>query len=287
VLTVGLWWFATRLSRRVRRLSTAVSEAMDDAAHPRSLPLTRDRDELGELARNNERLLRSVADYTGYLQKLAGRLSHELRTPLAITRSSLDNLSSGPLDDEARRYLERAREGLERQGAILRAMSEATRLEAAVRSADWENADLVRLLQQAAEGYRAIHAGRNIQVEAPGAPVWQRCAPDLLVQALDKLVDNAVSLTTAEDRITLALEREDDECALCVRNQGSRLPGQFHEQLFDSLVSMREGGEAGRHLGLGLHIVRLVAEAHGGRALARNLPGDAGVEFRLTQPAAA
>ena len=52
-LAAGLWFFATRLSRRVQRLSGAVSQAMDDATHPRELPLTLDRDELGELARNN------------------------------------------------------------------------------------------------------------------------------------------------------------------------------------------------------------------------------------------
>jgi signal transduction histidine kinase len=73
---------------------------------------------------------------------------------------------------------------------------------------------------------------------------------------------------------------------LAVRNQGSRLPATLHEQLFDSLVSLREGGEAGRHLGLGLHIVRLVAEAHHGRVQASNLPDGQGVEFRITLPAA-
>jgi signal transduction histidine kinase len=286
LLTAGLWWFATRLSRRVRRLSTAVSQAMDDAGHPRALPLTADRDELGDLARNNTRLLRAVADYTGYLQKLASRLSHELRTPLAITRSSLDNLASQPLDAEAQTYVSRAREGLDRQAAIVRAMSEATRLEAAVRAAEWEQADLVALLRQAADGYRAIHEGRDIRVLTPVEILPWHCAPDLLVQALDKLVDNAVSLTGPEDTITLALEPGGSECVLAVRNQGSRLPATLHEQLFDSLVSLREGGEAGRHLGLGLHIVRLVAEAHHGRVQASNLPDGQGVEFRITLPAA-
>ncbi len=100
-LVAGLWFLATRLSRRVQSLSGAVSEAMSDAAHPRDLPMTGDRDELGELARNNARLLRAVADYTRYLRTLAGRLSHELKTPLAITRSSLDNLGAEALGADA------------------------------------------------------------------------------------------------------------------------------------------------------------------------------------------
>ena len=283
-LVLGLWFLATRLSRRVQSLSGAVSEAMSDAAHPRDLPMTGDRDELGELARNNARLLRAVSDYTRYLRTLAGRLSHELKTPLAITRTSLDNLSAGDLDDDARRYLERAREGLARQTAIVRAMSEASRLEAAVAAADWETVDLGEVLSACAEGYRAVHPGRHIDLELPEEPVRTRCAPDLLAQALDKLVDNALSLMGPEDRLTLALVPKGDWRHVSVRNSGTRLPEELQDQLFDSLVSVREPG-AGLHLGLGLHIVRLVAEAHGGSVEARNLPEDGGVAFTLHLPA--
>ena len=74
------------------------------------------RNRLLELAHERNRFLR--------------HMSHELKTPLAITRSSLENLESRPLDEEARRYLSRALEGLDRQGAMVRAMSEASRLEA-------------------------------------------------------------------------------------------------------------------------------------------------------------
>ena len=98
VLAAGLWLFASRLSHRVQKLSGAVSRAMDNNGRVPDLPMTTSADELGELARNTEKLLRSVAEYTSYLQKLAGRLSHELKTPIAITRSSLENLSSQDLD---------------------------------------------------------------------------------------------------------------------------------------------------------------------------------------------
>lgn len=283
-LAGGLWWFATRLSHRVRRLSGAVSVAMERGIGSGVLPLTADRDELGELARNNERLLRAVADYNQYLQTLAGKLSHELKTPLAITRSSLENLAARALDADSRQFVERAQEGLERQAAIVRAMSEANRLEAAIRVAEWEDADLAALLRQCAAGYRDVHAGRRIDVEAPNGPIVVRCAPELLAQALDKLVDNAVTLSGPSDRVVLALAVAGGECRIAVRNTGSRLPGELQDRLFDSLVSLREKRGPTPHLGLGLYIVRLVAAAHGGQVSARNLPGDAGVEFELRFP---
>jgi signal transduction histidine kinase len=112
------------------------------------------------------------------------------------------------------------------------------------------------------------------------------CAPDLLAQALDKLVDNAMTLSGSDDEITIAVESFDTYLNLVVRNTGSRLPQELQERLFDSLVSLREKRGEGPHphLGLGLYIVRLVAAAHDGSVSARNLPGNAGVEFRIKLP---
>lgn len=288
-LAAGLWFFATRLSQRVRRLSGAVSQAMEDglrraSSHQDILPLVADRDELGELARNNEKLLQAVADYRQYLQTLAGKLSHELKTPLAITRSSLENLASQQLDAGSRRFLDRAQEGLDRQAAIVRAMSEASRLEASIEVAEWEEIDLRNLVRHCAEAYRSVHPGRRLETKLPGEPATLTCAPELLAQALDKLVDNAVSLTGDEDVVTLAIKRESGQYLISVRNTGTRLPEEFQQRLFDSLVSLREKRGTAPHLGLGLYIVRLVAAAHNGSVQARNLPGEGGVEFTISLP---
>jgi len=285
-LAAGLWLFASTLSRRVQRLSGAVSRAMDDSGRVADLPLTRSGDELGDLARNTEKLLKAVAEHTGYLQKLASRLSHELKTPIAITRSSLENLANAELGPDARQYLSRAREGLDRQAAIVAAMSEAQRLEGAVKTADWDTVDLGDMLKHSVDAYRSVNPGRTIALNLPAEKCALRCAPDLIVQALDKLVDNAIGLSAQDCVIDISLRREEKACLICVANTGSRLPEVLHERLFDSLVSLRDKQGASQHLGLGLHIVRLVAEAHGGRASARNLPDDQGVEFTIRLPRA-
>jgi len=289
VLAAGLWLFASRLSLRVQKLSSAVDRAMDDTAQAPALPQTDSGDELGELARNTEKLLRAVAEYTRYLQKLAGRLSHELKTPIAITRSSLENLaenlSGQELDPQAQQFLSRAREGLDRQAAIVRAMSEAQRLEGSVKTADWEKIDLGVMLSHCVDGYRSVHPNHAITLNLPADGCEMRCAPELIAQALDKLVDNAVTLSTPDCTIVITLLCTQGECLISVANSGTRLPDVLHEQLFDSLVSHRETSSKGQHLGLGLYIVRLVVDAHGGKVSARNLPDNAGVEFRISLPA--
>ena len=163
-------------------------------------------------------------------------------------------------------------------------MSEASRLEASIGVAEWEQIDLLSLLSNCAEAYLSVHSQRRLYTEFPAGPAPFTCAPELLAQALDKLVDNAMSLSGDEDTVTLALSRAAEHYHIAVRNTGTRLPGEFQDKLFDSLVSLREKRGSAPHLGLGLYIVRLVAAAHSGTVTARNLPGDGGVEFLISLP---
>jgi signal transduction histidine kinase len=248
------------------------------------MPLAGDGDELGDLARSFGKLFDEVGAYTDYLRTLASKLSHELNTPLAIVKSSLDNLDHQALPDEARAYADRARDGADRLGKIVRAMSEAGRIERAIAAADVEDFDLRALVAGCAESYRALAGSRRLDVHVPADAMPFHGAPELIAQALDKLFDNARSFAPPDGWIALALERDESGALIRVANSGPALPAAMQERLFDSLVSVREsvvrGGET-PHLGLGLYVVRLVAELHRGFAEARNLADGRGVEFVL------
>jgi signal transduction histidine kinase len=117
----------------------------------------------------------------------------------------------------------------------------------------------------------------------------RRRLPELFAQMLDKLVANAVEFAT-HGAIQIRLERDESSARLIVANEGPSLPPEIADRLFDSMVSVRperasaERGEP--HLGLGLYIVRLVAEFHGGSAQAANRPDASGVEVTVTLPLA-
>lgn len=269
-----LFAFATWLSVRIGRLRDAAEQAQHrEGPELARLPLVDDADELGDLARSLSRLLESIGTYTEYLRKLASNLSHELNTPLAIVRSSLENLEHADLPEAAVPYLARARDGAARLGTIVRAMSEASRMERAIASADGEDMDLAQVVRGCAEAYRPLAAPRRLECTIPDRPVPLYGAPELIAQALDKLFDNALSFTAPDGWIRIALEpTPDGEARVSVANEGSRLPDAMQGQLFDSLVSVRgAGAKAGApHLGLGLYVVRLVAELHQGRAIGHN-----------------
>ena len=284
-----LLFFATRLSLRLGRLRDAVERAqvndgrLDGQMIQSHFPMAESEDEIGDLARSFQKLFEAVGGYTDYLRTLASKLSHELNTPLAIVKSSLDNLEHAKLSNEAQPYLARARDGVARLGTLVRAMSEASRMERAIAAAEPEDVDLVDVVAGCADAYRPLAGSRPLECVLPDQPVHLHGAPELIAQALDKLFDNALSFTPADGWLRLSLRPVDGGGEIELANQGPPLPAAMQGRLFDSLVSLRDKATPGDapHLGLGLYVVRLVAERHGGVASARNLEDGSGVAFSL------
>ena len=272
--------FATRLSTRLSRLRDEAEAAIDSQGRVRRLLHgSAAGDEIGDLSRSFSTVLERLAQYNAYLENMAGRLSHELRTPIAVVRSSLDNLKLAA-PDEAGVYLARANEGLKRLDTILTRMTEATRLEQLVRSESRERFDARDVVRGCAHAYPQ----KKFEVDVPETPVWLRGAPDLYAQMLDKLVANAADFSTGEEPIRVRLETRGDMAVLTVSNRGPRLPEAMAGKLFESMVSMRSAAAAEPHLGLGLYIVRLIAEFHGGSAEALDREDGSGVVMRVKSP---
>ena len=283
-----LFFFASSLSTRLRKLRDEADNAIDSQGRVRGLVAGEHaRDEIGDLSRGFSTVLERLGQYNAYLENLAGRLTHELRTPIAVVRSSLDNMK---LEQGARDrggvYLARAEDGLNRLETILTRMSEATRLEQTVRGGERETFDANKVVAGCVEGYAAAYPQRRFELTAPGAPLPLSGAPDLFAQMLDKLAANAVDFATA-DPIEISLERADNAAILRFGNTGPLLPAEMKERLFESMVSVRAGRATHEpHLGLGLYIVRQVAEFHGGSAIAGDRADGSGVIFELRFPLA-
>jgi K+-sensing histidine kinase KdpD len=109
--------------------------------------------------------------------------------------------------------------------------------------------------------------------------------PDLIVQALDKLMDNAASFCPAQGKIELRLAAMTDGWDIGVCNEGPALPMELQDSLFEPMVSLRGNESSEVHLGLGLHIVRLIVDFHRGRVGAQNLPDGRGVCVTMHLPA--
>lgn len=297
---VALVLYATWLSLRIRRLSEAASDAISDKGKiNEDFPISKNGDEIGDLSRSYANLLSRLREYTDYLRTLSSTLSHELRTPLAIVLSSLDNLEHEALGEQAQTYAERARAGASRLSHILNAMSAASRVEQAIDAAEVETIDCTPFINFLVQAYQDAYP--QVRFELVTQPAQQpkiTGSAELLVQAFDKLIDNAADFCPANGLIEIGLKQEKNRVIFSFRNEGPLLPENMQGRLFDSMVSLRDKASPKdtpaqgtstpkdkHHLGLGLYIVRLISDFHQGEVDGFNAPDDSGVIFEIRLPA--
>jgi two-component system sensor histidine kinase ChvG len=277
----GLLGYASWLSLRIRRLSHAADHALDNRHPTTEMPSANAADEVGDLSRSFSSVLQQLAAYNEYLRSLASKLSHELRTPLTIVRSSLENLDHEPLSEQSKEYTERARTGVERLQKILNAMSEANRVEQLMENVESEVFGLSDVIDAASKAYRDAWPERQFLFDTNTTNDRINGSPELIVQMLDKLVDNAIDFSNTGDEISIGLSQAGDDLVLTVTNPGPPLPDNMRNRLFESMVSVRTDA-GGENLGLGLNIAKIIAEGHGGSIRGENVEG--GVRFIITLP---
>lgn len=110
-------------------------------------------------------------------------------------------------------------------------------------------------------------------------------APDLVAQLLDKLVENALDFAHADTAVEVRLIRGLGVALLSVANEGPPIPGEIADKLFDSMISARPPDATGKiHLGLGLTIVRAIADFHEASVSVSNRRDVSGVTFSAAFP---
>ncbi|MEE4304852.1 MAG: ATP-binding protein [Wenzhouxiangella sp.] len=276
--------FAAWLSARIRRLRDAAESSVgaDGRVHG-AMPRVHGSDEIADLGRSLSGMVDRQRQHQDYLQTLAGKLSHELRTPLAMIRTSLDNLAEVADEASRERYRQRAEAGCQRLQHMFQSMSQAARIEESLSEEPLVGLDFGKLVGDYVAGCRQAFPDHRFAAVVPNRGTARISgAAEQLAQLLDKLVENAVAFSPAGSRITLRVVPQGGDVSLQVDNPGSSLPDDQPERLFESMVSSRKSGDDGVHLGLGLHIVRLIAQRHGGRVRALDRPD--GVRFQVDFP---
>lgn len=289
VAALTVFIFATRLSIRVRQLRDNADNSIgSDGRVIGHVTPSNAGDEIGDLSRSIAAMLNRLAEYNRYLETMASKLSHELRTPITVVRSSLENLESASLDAEHKAYSQRAKEGIERLSNILTRMSEATRLEQTIQTEDNVSFDLATVISSCTKGYQVGHQDHEFKLILHHS-IQHGCliygVPDLIAQLLDKLVANAMDFATSQTPIVIQLAKTESGIQLHVTNDGPILPEKMKNNLFDSMVSLRDKRGKQPHLGLGLYIVRLIAEFHDAKVTASNKLDNSGVIFSIIFPA--
>jgi len=287
IITGALLMFASRITIRIRRLRNNAEQAIGPDGRVRETRIEAEsgsRDEIGDLSRSMSGMLERLSQYTRYLEGLPDTLAHELNNPLNVVNSSLDNLQEEIPATRDSKYMQRAKNGTVRLGSILRNLTEAANLEEALRTEEQERFDLVELASSYVEGYQQANPKQKFELEIRNSPIHIRGTPDLIAQMLDKLADNALDFTRDDSPILVRLDKVNGHAELSVLNEGSELPDTMTDRLFDPMVSVGKKNAKQSRLGLGLYVVRLIAEYHDGRVLAHNRADTPGAEFTVILP---
>lgn len=285
---VCLVLFAGRLTWRIRSLRREVTSAIDEYGRLQTTSLKAGMtsgDEIGDLSRSVSTMLARLEQHTDFLQKMPRTLRHEINNPLNTLITSLDQLAQE--DDQVRRskYLESARRGVLRIGAIVQNLADAANLEESLASEDMEIIDIRALLESYVANCRTTHEGQQFDFRSSPRPIYANVADYRIEQLLDKLIDNAVDFHRSNTPIRVQLDVRRDALQITVANRGPMLPPDATGSLFESMVS-RRARESRLHFGLGLYVVRAIAEQHGGTVWAMNLEDGSGVAFMVRLPLA-
>jgi two-component system sensor histidine kinase VanS len=279
----GGWLLAGRMLAPLERITDATrTAATGSLAHRIRLP-GRD-DEFRELADAFDAMLARLEAHVAEQQRFAANASHELRTPLAITQTLLDVARGDPRrgDDELVERLQVVNARAIDLTEALLLLSRADR-----RSFVPEPADLSLIAEEAAETLLLFAERRDVTIETSGDAAPTAGSPALLLQMATNLVHNAiVHNVPGAGRVWVTTRAWPGSVVLTVENTGAPLAPQLTAALAEPFQRGSDRARAGHAgVGLGLAIVRSIAEAHGG-TLALTPRDGGGLRVTVRLPAA-
>ncbi|MDP4597924.1 MAG: ATP-binding protein [Pseudomonadales bacterium] len=280
--------FSVHLTRRIRKLGAEATNAIDKYGRLQTNQLrseTSAGDEIGDLARSISSMLARLHQHNQFLENMPRTLRHEINNPLNTLSTSLQNLENETSEAARTRYLESAKRGVNRIGMIVQNLADAASLEDALEDEEFEVIDLHKLVDSYLSNCRTTHPNRVFEYRGTQREVLSEVSDYRIEQLLDKLIDNAVDFSEPGSTITVGLTCDAGLLTLFVTNNGRTIPEGMLDNIFDSMVSLRASNQDNRlHFGIGLYVVRVIAEHHGGSVSAINLMNGNGVTIRVTLP---
>ncbi|MEO6276942.1 sensor histidine kinase [Roseateles sp.] len=283
LMSMGVWAGIRKGLKPLAELQQQMEGRRADALDP--IQLQAAPPEVRALAGAVNELMGQVQQSLDTQRRFISDAAHQLRTPLAGLKSQTELALGATTDPALRQRLERVHESAVRSARLVSQLLTLARAEPeAVAAQGWAPVDCARLVREVAVDWvpRALAAGCDLGAEVVHEGLSVQGVEVLLREAVVNLIDNAVRYAGTGAAITVKLRRAGDDVWIDVEDNGPGLPPELRGRAFERFV---RGAPHGEGCGLGLAIVREIAERHGGSA--ELLPAaPQGCIARLTLPAA-
>ncbi len=284
VAVAGAWWLAGRFLRPLRAMTAAAQEISATNLH-RRLELKGPDDELTQLGKTLDGLFGRLETSFEAQRRFVANASHELRTPVAGQRTLLQVALADPqaTSDSLRETCEQALKLSDQQQRLIDALLMLSTSERGLERA--EPLDLAEIAATVLAGRQPLADSRGIVIETSLAPCTAIGDDTLLESMVANLVDNALRHNASNGSITVLTATAAGRPSLTVLNTGPLVPDRAIGQLFEPFRTA--GSDRIHHSnghGLGLAIVRAIADAHGATIDVHARPSG-GLEINVTFPA--
>jgi two-component system sensor histidine kinase ChvG len=272
IVGIYLGW---RLVRPVEKLRAQVERQLRDDVEGARITLDR-HDELGDLARAFDGLVGKLRDKNRQNEAFVQDLVHEMKNPLAALRAATEALAGdrAALDERTARLVHVLDDGVGRLDHVVTDLLELARAESGLLHEERRVVDVGEL---AVGVVAALAEARRVRVRVQVSRALLRCVPERIESALRNLVDNALDFGT-QVHVTVTLN--DRTVVMDVHDDGAGIPADALPRVFERFFTTR-GAKKGT--GLGLALVRAIAEAHGG-TVAVTSTAAAGTTFAMRLP---
>jgi two-component system, OmpR family, sensor kinase len=279
----GFWITRSALAPLSRMVATCRRLASGDLGERVNLPDRRD--EVGQLAAAFDDMAERIEATFAAQKRFTADAAHELRTPLTALGGSLEVLARGSKNDPE--SFDRLIQGMHREvlrlGRLSEQLLDMSRLEAPI-ALNYQDIRLKRFFEEFESQAGHLARERDLEIEEGPPDTTLHADPDTVKQALFNLADNAAQHTPPGGKINLGWRENNGSVEVWVADDGEGIPPDDIPHIFEPFYrgdrsrSRRRGGT-----GLGLALVRNIAESHGGEVRVESEEGR-GTRFILAVP---
>jgi len=269
---VGVW--VGRLTeQRIEAISGTMKKVAEGQLAAR-IPIDEaSNDDLSRVSGSINSTLEQLENLVESQVQISNDIAHDLRTPLQRLRQRLEKMSSRDVvvPDDARAALEQTEDVINTFNALLR----IAQIEAGDRRERFQPADLGALLANVHEAFEpsADDGGRTLFITPPEKPISVLGDPDLLMQLMSNMVENALRHTPEGTTIEMQVSHVEDHPVLTVSDNGPGIVAEDREKVFRRFYRGEKSRTSGGN-GLGLSLCKAIAELHNAElVLSDNAPG--------------